>query len=435
MATDTERATALRKADTISRKVLLADLEKAQGRIERAIVKQAAKGNFATSAVVRDQLYREIGAIHRELGGDVNVWNERMSRDVARQWRKFAIEDVPAGAYQERWQTFSRKHMGDYLAFANPTNAAEIAAVRTMNTRLVGALRNEVTQALRVNAIAGGTRRELRKDMQDRMGRAIAKGWKFTDISGREWKPRTYFSMLARTVPQEVSRAATMDVAQTAGMDVVQVTGGRPSDPPPDPCWPWWDRLLSISGETSGLPTVAEARETGLFHPNCIHGLAPVDPDEMDEAEQDQEAAEERTKTAEAGAERRRKTKQLAKAEKTLEPKKTDTAATVERKRAAATKAATTPQPKAAKPAPTPAKKAAANRDAPTARLEFMAPRERLKIAKAQRLLKQRGYKLGKPVGTLNGQTAYDVVDASGENVIMDTKRIRAILTRGTGNG
>ncbi len=41
-------------------------------------------------------------------------------------------------------------------------------------------------------------------------------------------------------------------------------------------CAEWENRLLSISGNTPGLPTVADAQEAGLLHPNCTHSFVAV---------------------------------------------------------------------------------------------------------------------------------------------------------------
>jgi hypothetical protein len=43
-------------------------------------------------------------------------------------------------------------------------------------------------------------------------------------------------------------------------------------------CRPWEGKVLSSSGTTPGYPTVAEARDAGLFHPGCTHDLALYTP-------------------------------------------------------------------------------------------------------------------------------------------------------------
>jgi len=36
-------------------------------------------------------------------------------------------------------------------------------------------------------------------------------------------------------------------------------------------CQPWEGEVLSLTGKTPGYPTLEEARDAGLFHPNCRH--------------------------------------------------------------------------------------------------------------------------------------------------------------------
>ncbi|MEG1501987.1 MAG: phage minor capsid protein [Synergistaceae bacterium] len=36
-------------------------------------------------------------------------------------------------------------------------------------------------------------------------------------------------------------------------------------------CSPWGGKILSLTGETKGYPTMEEAKASGLFHPNCRH--------------------------------------------------------------------------------------------------------------------------------------------------------------------
>lgn len=66
-----------------------------------------------------------------------------------------------------------------------------------------------------------------------------------------------------------------LQAIEASGHDLVSVSAGTESCPL---CTPWEGRVLSISGNTEGYPTVADARAAGLFHPNCTHGLDPYVP-------------------------------------------------------------------------------------------------------------------------------------------------------------
>ena len=61
----------------------------------------------------------------------------------------------------------------------------------------------------------------------------------------------------------------------------MSISGGGGGDC--DACARWEGRLVSITGATKGLPTLADAEADGLFHPNCVHRIEYVDDDELPE--------------------------------------------------------------------------------------------------------------------------------------------------------
>lgn len=90
----------------------------------------------------------------------------------------------------------------------------------------------------------------------------------FRDKLDRQWNMRTYTKMVARTTTMECHLEGTKNRLIEHGYDLVQVSKHyRPCDK----CAPWEGRILSLTGRTPGYPTLEEAREAGLFHPNCRH--------------------------------------------------------------------------------------------------------------------------------------------------------------------
>lgn len=85
---------------------------------------------------------------------------------------------------------------------------------------------------------------------------------------GRFWRPGPYARMLARTGVADARRVAFRARYLQNGVDVVRVVANGTTH---DVCRRWEGELLSLTGATPGLPTVAEARAAGLFHPNCRH--------------------------------------------------------------------------------------------------------------------------------------------------------------------
>lgn len=131
------------------------------------------------------------------------------------------------------------------------------------------------TERAAVQVLTGtGTRRDAaRTALADLADRGITG---FRDTAGRRWDLASYAEMATRTsaghaaVEGHTARLAALDV------DLVIV-----SDSPEECrlCRPFEGRVLSLSGSTRGrledgaevLCSVAEARQRGLYHPNCTH--------------------------------------------------------------------------------------------------------------------------------------------------------------------
>lgn len=94
--------------------------------------------------------------------------------------------------------------------------------------------------------------------------------------SGRFWRPTPYARMVARTGIADARRVAFRHRYLANGVDVVRVVANGTQH---DVCAVWEGALLSLTGATPGLPTVDDARDAGLFHPNCTHRYV-VEPEE-----------------------------------------------------------------------------------------------------------------------------------------------------------
>lgn len=121
----------------------------------------------------------------------------------------------------------------------------------------------------------------------------------FTDRSGRKWDMASYAEMATRTSSGHAAIEGHMDRLTGLGVDTVYV-----SDSPEecDICRPFEGEILSISGQTTGtlsdgrkvLCSVREARDRGLWHPNCTHSSSiylpgitepPTDTEDADDYE------------------------------------------------------------------------------------------------------------------------------------------------------
>ena len=88
----------------------------------------------------------------------------------------------------------------------------------------------------------------------------------FKDRTGRMWNMRAYAEMVARTTTMEAHLQGTANRLVEQGHDLVKVSTHLGAC---ELCQPWQGKILSITGKTSGYPTLEEAKAAGLFHPNC----------------------------------------------------------------------------------------------------------------------------------------------------------------------
>lgn len=111
----------------------------------------------------------------------------------------------------------------------------------------------------------GNVRRNLNKISE-------AKGiTAFIDKSGRSWNMETYCEMLTRTATMQVFHQGKTNEYLAHGEDLVKVTTHEPTC---EKCAPWGGKVLSLTGQTPGYPTLEEAKAAGLFHPSCRHTYA-----------------------------------------------------------------------------------------------------------------------------------------------------------------
>jgi len=94
----------------------------------------------------------------------------------------------------------------------------------------------------------------------------------FVDSLGREWSISRYAEMVARTTAREALLQGSINRMIEYNYDLVRIStvGG---DRVCEKCRRWEGSVLSLTGKTKGYPTLADARASGLLHPNCRHNI------------------------------------------------------------------------------------------------------------------------------------------------------------------
>lgn len=175
---------------------------------------------------------------------------------------------------------YSKERADEICALVTEGQGGNLAAVFTENMaeNVVDALRSATVSAMRENAVAGGTMKDLARTLEEKWLGAAKDGetFRFVDAGGHVWDTRTYVAMNVRTNAMRVYNDSLADtIGRATGSDLVRVSRG--GDPHCRLCFPWEGRILSLTGRTKGFPTYEQAREAGCFHPNCVHTLEAVD--------------------------------------------------------------------------------------------------------------------------------------------------------------
>ncbi|ACU35599.1 phage minor capsid protein [Actinosynnema mirum] len=241
---------------------------------------------------------RMLGVVARRLARGVTEpgWAESKSREVllvraelqavVARYLADGMEAEAQAALDAAYGIGERvaEQLGEVAATTNPDR------VTALVTRFVGQLQGTVVPVIRAHEdvyqraiqdseslMATGTivRREAVAQAVADLVQAGEE--RFVDRSGRRWHLDAYVRMAGRTAAAQSAVEGQLDGLVARGRDLVVI-----SDSPREcrKCQPWEGKLLSITGGTAigsevdghrVAGTVEEAREGGLWHPNCTH--------------------------------------------------------------------------------------------------------------------------------------------------------------------
>jgi hypothetical protein len=221
----------------------------------------------------RQAILGQIEVILFELGADVQ---QLVSEDIPEFYTIGADQAVRqlrnVGAEIGVSEGFNRVHQEAIAALVDDTAKAfaesMVGVGRSANLLLGKATRDLLTQQMAKGIIGGEALRTVRlsiKGILQEQGLSA-----LVDKGGRRWTLDRYADMLYRTKVTEARNRAMANRMVENGYDLVQVSSHDSSH---QECRVWEGKVLSITGQTKGYPTLAEAEMAGLFHPNCKHAI------------------------------------------------------------------------------------------------------------------------------------------------------------------
>lgn len=227
--------------------------------------------------------------IARRLAGDVTEWRrsflESRRAEIRRildaldertvEWASYAIPqiyrdgvvvaDVVTGV-----GAYGSIHQSTVARIVESLTGDLRSATRTVGRRVDDVFRRVGMGSLSESMVAGENRRSAVRRM---VGQFVDGGMEaYVDSSGRRWGLSRYSDMVVRTTSREAATAGTVNRLVERGRDLVQVTSHGGSC---RLCGPWEGQVLSLTGSTDGRPRLDDARDSGLFHPNCAHVIVP----------------------------------------------------------------------------------------------------------------------------------------------------------------
>lgn len=220
----------------------------------------------------RKAILRQIEKILSDLNVDVDKF---IATELPKYYKKGAGQavdqltaiDADIGA-AVRFNQIHREAIAALVDDTQKAFAESLQGVGRSATKLLGkATREALTQQIALGKVGGDALREVKKTIvatleQEGLSALI-------DKSGKTWELETYAEMLIRTKAVEARNRGMANRMVENGYDLVQVSAHGATDV----CGKWEGKILSVSGQTPGYPTVSEAEGDGLFHPNCKHAI------------------------------------------------------------------------------------------------------------------------------------------------------------------
>jgi len=240
---------------------------------------QAYKDIYSTIAgatkfnqIRRKQILGNIQAILTNLGSNTKGFIEKTIPAYYKEGADISIKQlISIKAPIDIKTGFNKIHKEAIAALVDDTAKAFAGSISGVN-RSAQALMSQVTketltQQLATGQISGEATKTIQKSLigtlqQEGLDALIDKG-------GHKWTLDRYTEMLIRTKAVEARNTGLTNRLVENGYDLVQVS----SHGAIDECADWEGEILSLTGETSGYDTVADAEEGGLFHPNCRHAI------------------------------------------------------------------------------------------------------------------------------------------------------------------
>lgn len=228
------------------------------------------------------QKARVMARINRELealGVEVDQWARREIPQYYLDGANIAQQDLRAlGVDISKSKNFAVINSEAIKALTDEVALAFAQSITAISRNSSQLLSQAIKQQLNFVIAQGKLTGEARATISNNIKQVIQENGitALTDKSGRNWSFDNYARMLARTKAAEARNQGLTNRMLASGYDLVQVSNHRSDH---RACAVWEGRILSLTGNTPGFPTLNGAAMAGLFHPNCEHSVNVIVPE------------------------------------------------------------------------------------------------------------------------------------------------------------
>lgn len=100
----------------------------------------------------------------------------------------------------------------------------------------------------------------------------------FVDKKGKAWDMSQYASLLGPEATIQSYRQGNLNGMVESGATLGRISEGGSANTC-SVCQKWAGQVVSLTGDVPGIPSIDEAIEEGLFHPNCVHMVNVISSD------------------------------------------------------------------------------------------------------------------------------------------------------------
>jgi hypothetical protein len=264
---------------------MLKVISEAQKQARRIVADAASSPAAVKDARTRDAVYQEILATYKDATKPLDDILRRLITKSGAIGNQAAGLNVASGVDIVQ---FNEKRLRQYWQYVAPENSKSLAATLTenMSNRAVSQLRTAFVDNFREAGVQGWTARETQKNLQLKWD-ALAgdrDAFRFVDRGGKVWENARYTQMLVRTNSQRVSRESFVDTLAESGIGYARISNDSPLESSTEVCARWAGKIISVGGTDPDFPSYQDALDDGMFHPNCLHRLEPVLPEQVEAA-------------------------------------------------------------------------------------------------------------------------------------------------------